>query len=54
MIIKLIIAGIIGLLFGILAVLSEERMKDTRSVEATLATFATIGAYCASMFVVFE
>jgi ABC-type xylose transport system permease subunit len=54
MIVKRIMFGVIALIWGIFAILAEQRLEETRSVRSMIETTASIFVYAGCMFVVLE
>lgn len=54
MIVKRIIFGVIALIWGIFAILAEQRLEDTRSAISMLDTVASIFVYVGCSLIVME
>lgn len=54
MIVKRIMFGVIALIWGIFAILAEQRLEDTRSMKSTLDTVASIFVYAGCSLIAIE
>lgn len=54
MIVKRIIFGVIALIWGIFAILAEQRLEETRSVTSTLNTVVSIFVYAGCSLIAIE